>query len=96
MQKLRTPKLPSIIRKPDVLRLLVIALLAEIAYAVLNISTMPVYLVRDRGIGEDQMGLVVVAFLLSEAIFKGLARSIRMAAERDPRDQGLPSTKGML
>ena len=33
---------------------------------------------------------------VSEAIFKGLARSIRDAAEFDPRGQGVPSTKGSL
>ena len=33
---------------------------------------------------------------IAEAIFKGLARSIRMALENDPRQQGIPSTKGSL
>ncbi len=33
---------------------------------------------------------------VSEAIFKGLARSIRAASERDPRVEGIPSTKGTL
>jgi imidazoleglycerol-phosphate dehydratase len=33
---------------------------------------------------------------ISEAIFKGLARSLRDAAGRDPRRQGVPSTKGSL
>jgi imidazoleglycerol-phosphate dehydratase len=33
---------------------------------------------------------------VSEAIFKGLARSLRVAAERDPRRLGIPSTKGSL
>jgi len=33
---------------------------------------------------------------ISEAIFKGLARSLRMACERDPRVEGVPSTKGTL
>jgi len=33
---------------------------------------------------------------VSEAIFKGLARTIRDAVERDPRDPGVPSTKGSL
>ena len=33
---------------------------------------------------------------ISEAIFKGLARTLRDAAERDPRGQGVPSTKGSL
>ncbi len=33
---------------------------------------------------------------ISEAIFKGLARAIRMACEHDPRVVGVPSTKGSL
>jgi DHA1 family multidrug resistance protein-like MFS transporter len=72
----------SPIRKPAVYRLLIIALLAEIAYGVMNLSTMPVYLATKeinphallpsgRGFGESVIGLVLVAFLLSEAIFKG-------------------------
>src|SRR5688572_10217060 len=56
-------------KRPEVLKLLVIALLAEIGYAVLNISAMPVYL-KSRGFGESVIGVVVIAFLLTEAIFK--------------------------
>jgi imidazoleglycerol-phosphate dehydratase len=33
---------------------------------------------------------------ISEAIFKGLARAIRLAAELDPRSSEVPSTKGTL
>jgi imidazoleglycerol-phosphate dehydratase len=33
---------------------------------------------------------------ISEAIFKGLARALRMACEPDPRGEGVPSTKGTL
>lgn len=33
---------------------------------------------------------------ISEAIFKGTARALRMAAETDPRVPGIPSTKGTL
>lgn len=33
---------------------------------------------------------------VSEAIFKGLARSLRDSTARDPRRQGVPSTKGSL
>ncbi|QEH37454.1 Imidazoleglycerol-phosphate dehydratase [Aquisphaera giovannonii] len=33
---------------------------------------------------------------ISEAIFKGLARAIRAAAEPDPRSAAVPSTKGVL
>lgn len=60
-------------------RLLIVALFAEVGYAVLNISTMPVYLEaaptsglisNGRGFGASVIGLVLVAFLLSEAIFK--------------------------
>lgn len=46
------------------------ALAAELGYAVLNISTMPVYLRYERGFGEAAIGLFLVAFLVSEAIFK--------------------------
>ncbi|HVL40155.1 MAG TPA: MFS transporter [Fimbriimonadaceae bacterium] len=66
-----TAKLQPLWRRPLVVRLLLIALFAEIGYAVLNISTMPVYLKYDRGFGESVIGLVLVAFLLSEAVFKG-------------------------
>lgn len=33
---------------------------------------------------------------IAEAIFKGTARAIRMAVEIDPRQKGVPSTKGTL
>ena len=33
---------------------------------------------------------------ISEAIFKSAARSLRMAVSIDPREQGVPSTKGTL
>jgi imidazoleglycerol-phosphate dehydratase len=33
---------------------------------------------------------------MAEAIFKGLARAMREACERDPRNDGIPSTKGTL
>jgi imidazoleglycerol-phosphate dehydratase len=33
---------------------------------------------------------------ISEAIFKGMARALRVACERDPRVEGVPSTKGAL
>lgn len=33
---------------------------------------------------------------VSEAIFKGLARALRSASELDPRNTGVPSTKGVL
>ncbi|MFQ6059213.1 MAG: imidazoleglycerol-phosphate dehydratase HisB [Anaerolineae bacterium] len=33
---------------------------------------------------------------MAEALFKALGRALRMALERDPRCEGVPSTKGML
>lgn len=33
---------------------------------------------------------------IAEAIFKGFGRALRQAVEFDPRDQGIPSTKGVL
>ncbi|MCL2622067.1 MAG: imidazoleglycerol-phosphate dehydratase HisB [Planctomycetaceae bacterium] len=33
---------------------------------------------------------------IAEAVFKATARAIRMAVEPDPRQAGIPSTKGML
>jgi len=33
---------------------------------------------------------------ICEGIFKAVARALRMAAERDPRVEGVPSTKGTL
>lgn len=65
------PKSIPLMRRAAVVRLLVIAFLAEIGYAVLNISTMPVYLNVDRGFGEFSIALILMAFLLSEAVFKG-------------------------
>ena len=58
------------LQQPLMRRVLLMALFAEIGYAVLNISTMPVYLKFDRSFGTAVIGFVLVAFLLSEAIFK--------------------------
>lgn len=74
MQAMSMPASPPtrvpLYRRGPVARLLAVALLAEIGYAVLNISTMPVYLREDRGFNSGVIGLVIVAFLLSEALFK--------------------------
>jgi DHA1 family multidrug resistance protein-like MFS transporter len=64
------PKTP-LWRQKKVFHLLLIALMAELAYAVLNISAMPVFLKNDRGFPEGTIGFIVATFLLSEAIFKG-------------------------
>ncbi len=61
----------SLMARPFVRRMLATALLAEIGYAVLNISTMPVYLKNDRAFSTFAVSLVLVAFLLSEAVMKG-------------------------
>ena len=60
----------------------------------------------DRAITFDEAGLANPPYMLlhygrnthhiSEAIFKGLARAIRAAAEPDPRSSDIPSTKGIL
>ncbi|MEQ1823950.1 MAG: MFS transporter [Fimbriimonadaceae bacterium] len=57
-------------KEPTVLRLLIVAVLAEIGYAVLNISTMPVYLRDDRKFGATAVALVLTGFLISEAVMK--------------------------
>lgn len=58
-------------RRPFFRRLLVLALLAEIGYAVLNLSAMPVYLAFDRKFDAGVVAMVLTAFLLCEAVFKG-------------------------
>lgn len=66
------PVVPNtgLIKRAVVWRLLVITLLAEVGYAVLNMSTMTIYLRDDRHFGESVVGWVVVAFLFVEAVFK--------------------------
>ncbi|MEI7576293.1 MAG: MFS transporter [Armatimonadota bacterium] len=59
-------------KKRPVQNLLLIALFAEIGYATMNISTMPIYLVADRKFGQSVIGLVMVSFLLFEAVFKSV------------------------
>jgi len=58
-------------KNPTVGRLLLVALLAEIGYAVLNISTMQVYLVNDRNFGPASAVYVFCGFLFAEAAMKG-------------------------
>lgn len=59
-------------KKPAVRNILIIALFAEIGYATLNLSTMPVYLADDRKFGTSVIGLVMVTFLMFEAVFKSI------------------------
>lgn len=60
------------LKKRPVQNILIIALFAEIGYATLNLSTMPIYLKEDRHFGAGVIGLVLVTFLLCEAIFKSI------------------------
>lgn len=63
-------------RKRPVRNILIIALFAEVGYATLNLSTMPVYLSGDRHFGTSVIGLVMVTFLLFEAVFKSITGHI--------------------
>lgn len=63
-------------RKRPVRNILIIALFAEVGYATLNLSTMPVYLAGDRHFGTSVIGLVMVTFLLFEAVFKSITGHI--------------------
>ena len=58
-------------KRPAVRNVLIVALLAELAYALLNISAMPVYLANDRGFPAGAIGMIIGAFLLTEALLKG-------------------------
>ena len=69
-QEFASGAVPKLLGRRDVRRLTLIALIAEIGYAVLNISAMPVYLKYHRNMSESVIGIVLVAFLLSEAVFK--------------------------
>lgn len=63
-------------KQRPVQNILIIALFAEIGYAMLNLSTMPIYLKEDRGFGESVIGLVMVTFLFFEAVFKSITGHI--------------------
>lgn len=71
MQPATTTRTQPLWQDPRVFPVLLIALLAETGYAIVNISTMPLYLTRDRGFGEGSVSLIVACFLISETIFKG-------------------------
>ncbi|GMV36252.1 MAG: MFS transporter [Fimbriimonadales bacterium] len=57
-------------RRPRILSLLVIAVCAELGYAVLNISAMPPYLYLELGVSPKFIALIITVFLVSEAVFK--------------------------
>jgi len=55
-----------------VLRLLPVALLAELATVALNFFAVPAYLREALGLPERVVGIVIAAYLVSEALFKGV------------------------
>jgi DHA1 family multidrug resistance protein-like MFS transporter len=59
-------------KRPEVFRLLLVALVAELGFAVLNVSVMPVFL-ESRGMSGKVIAAVLGVFLLSEALLKGFA-----------------------
>lgn len=59
-------------KRPEVFRLLLVALAAELGFAVLNISVMPVFL-EHRGMSGKVIASVFSTFLLAEALLKGFA-----------------------
>ena len=59
-------------RRPEVFRLLLVALAAELGFAVLNVSVMPVFL-DERGLSGKVIAAVFSTFLLAEALLKGFA-----------------------
>lgn len=55
-----------------VVRLLPVALLAELATVALNFFAVPAYLREALGLPERIVGVVIAAYLVSEALFKGV------------------------
>jgi DHA1 family multidrug resistance protein-like MFS transporter len=54
-----------------VIAIALVAGLAELAYSVMNLSAMPVYLKYSMGFGESAVAAIVTAFLLCEGLMKG-------------------------
>lgn len=57
-------------KRKELGRLLFLAFWAEIAFAVVNLSSMPLYLTKDLGFSATTATLVLTAFFASEALFK--------------------------
>ncbi len=62
-------------------------LVEEFFHAVVNAAGMNLHLRRLAGTNSHH---------IAEAAFKAFARSLRMAVEKDPRTDEIPSTKGVL
>ena len=70
----QTQKRTMTVPKVNIRNLLVAIVLAsgfaELAYAIVNISAMPVYIRDNVGLGGHWIGLVASAFLVVEGVFK--------------------------
>ncbi len=62
-------------------------LFKEFFQAVVNHSRMSLHIDNLRGINNHH---------IAETVFKAFGRALRMAVEADPRQSGIPSTKGTL
>lgn len=62
-------------------------LFKEFFQAVVNHSRMSLHIDNLRGINNHH---------IAETVFKAFGRALRMAIENDPRQSGIPSTKGTL
>lgn len=80
-------------------------LVYDVAFKTQTVGTFDLELVREFWQGFVNASRCNLHLLLhygenghhiSEALFKAVARSVRMAVEPDPRQTGVPSTKGML
>lgn len=57
-------------RRQQLAPLFAIAICAELGYAALNISAMPIFLLTELQVDGGMISLILTAFLLSEAVFK--------------------------
>ena len=82
---------PYVVYQVDVANRMVrdfdISLVKEFVEAFAQHAGLDLHVVRNYGESPHH---------LAEAIFKGLARALRIAVEIDPREQGLPTVKGAL
>lgn len=62
-------------------------LFKEFFQAVVNHSRMSLHIDNLRGVNNHH---------IAETVFKAFGRALRMAVEKDPRQSGIPSTKGTL
>lgn len=72
LKNMQSSNLTPVWRQWAVLRLLPVALLAELATVALNFFAVPAYLREDLGLPERVVGIVIAAYLVSEALLKGV------------------------